>query len=245
MIEQTLPPFNLEEVLQSKPLREGHSKTLYALNERFCLVKVIPSLSSFTFNRYENIAGTEVIRLDFFELAAQKLARNRIPLAFRQRVAPDAYIAEICTNPLFEVIVKNAAQGSTLRKYPGLFPEGYRFKQPVVKFDFRIDPEDQPIAEDYLREAGVDPYRLRTLALQVNTLLCSWLAPRDLLDFCLVIGQNQEGTYMITSEISPDMMRLRSVDGRPLDKDLFRQGCGGEEIKATWAALVDELRRAQ
>lgn len=243
MLEQILPSFNLDQVLQSTPMLKGHSKILYKLNEHYCLVKLIPSLSSFTFNRYETMIGTEVLRLDFYERAAQKLEEHGISLAFKKRIAPDAYIAEICSNPPFEVIIKNAAQGSTVRKYPGLFVEGHRFKQPVVKFDFRIDPEDQPIAEDYLREAGIDPYQLKVIALQVNTLLKAWLAPRNLLDFCIIIGQRPDGTYCITSEISPDCMRLRSPDGQSLDKDLFRQGASQEQIVAIWSTLIEDIRK--
>ncbi|MFI7232158.1 phosphoribosylaminoimidazolesuccinocarboxamide synthase [Nonomuraea angiospora] len=143
--------------------------------------------------------------------------------------------------PPFEVIVKNRAVGSTVRKYPGLFPEGHVFHPPVVKFDFRIDPEDQPIGEDYLWGYGVDVEEFRHTARQCNDCLRKWLEPLDLWDFCLIIGPGPEGDLIINSEISPDCMRLRDRQGNSLDKDLFRQGAGHEHIVSVWSGLVGRL----
>ena len=137
--------------------------------------------------------------------------------------------------------MKNVATGSTTRKYPELFPEGHVFQRPVVKFDFRNDLEDQPIADDYVREAGLDPKALKRIALRINELLKSWLAPRNLVDFCLVIGESVSGELLITSEISPDCMRLKDVDGSSLDKDLFRFGASGSEIVRVWGELARDI----
>ena len=221
---------------------EGRSKAIHDIDGRHCLVRLIPSLTSFTYGRHELVAGTEVLRLDFFDMAVQKLRQAGIRTAFVRRVAADMYIAEYCRGMPFEVIVKNVAGGSTLVKYPGRFPAGHRFRRPVVKFDFRVDPEDQPISEDYVREAGFDANALKNVALRVNAVLRAWLRPCDLLDFCLIFGLDAAGRYSIISEISPDAMRLRSPEGRPLDKDLFRQGAPGVEILSAWRELAEGLR---
>jgi phosphoribosylaminoimidazole-succinocarboxamide synthase len=221
---------------------EGHSKRLFALDDDHYLVELIPSLSSFTFGRYELMPGTEVLRLDFYELAAQRLRRAGLRTAFVERVGPNRYVARRCVSPPFETIVKNVATGSTTRKYPGLFPEGHRFDPPIVKFDYRIDPEDQPIADDYVRASGYCPETLKAIALSVNTRLRAWLAPADLRDFCLIIGHDADGCETILSEISPDCMRLRDADGAALDKDLFRQGASRAAILAAWTRLVADVR---
>lgn len=239
----TLPStFDVAQALARNPLIVGRSKALYQIDEQYCLVRLIPSLSSFTHGRDELVPGTELLRLDFYELAAQHLAKAGVATAFCRRLGPDLYLANFCQEWPFEIIVKNRAVGSTLRKYPGLFMPGHCFNVPVVKFDYRINPEDQPIADDYLREAGCDPQMFKTIALQVNKVLQQWLAPRVLLDFCIVIGRHPEGDYVITSEISPDCMRLQDSMGRPLDKDLFRHGASHEEIRLIWADLVRSLQ---
>jgi phosphoribosylaminoimidazole-succinocarboxamide synthase len=230
------------EALNSTPMVQGRSKTLYDLGDGRVLVRLVPSLHSFTFGREAMMPGTDKLRLDFYERAAAKLAEAGIACAFESRVDETAYIARYCPGPPFEVIVKNVAAGSTIRKYPGLFAPGTRFAQPVVKFDFRADPEDIPIADDYLREYGYDVAAFRGIALATNEVLRNWLAPNDLWDFCVIVGADDAGKYWITSEVSPDGMRLKRPDGSSLDKDLFRQGEPAEKIMAAWKTLIDGLR---
>ncbi len=219
---------------------EGRSKRIWLLDDR-CVVELIPSLRSFTYDRDELVEDTGPLRLDFYERAAARLAKDGVRTAFIRRLAPTRYLAEYHAAPPFEVIVKNRAVGSTLVKYPGLFPPHEPLPRPVVKFDYRVDPEDQPIGEDYLRALGVPVKELRRLALKVNTSLCAWLHPIEVWDFCLIFGLDAGGAPVLISEVSPDCMRLRHPDGSSLDKDLFRHGGTPEEITAAWRRLLDEL----
>lgn len=228
-------------VESGEPTYQGISKNVYDLGDGTCLVRMIPSLSSFTYDRHELVPGTDRIRLDFYELAAARLHAAGIPCAFERRIDDTSYLARFCQTPPFEVIVKNYAAGSTLRKYPGLFQAGAKFTQPIVKFDFRVSPEDQPIADDYVREYGLDVAKMKALALAVNDVLCRWLQPRVLWDFCIIVGLDGGGDYSVSSEISPDAMRLRDADGSPLDKDMFREGASHAEILDVWDKLVSSL----
>jgi phosphoribosylaminoimidazole-succinocarboxamide synthase len=227
--------------LAAAPTLSGRSKDVYVLGDSgLCAIRLVPTLTSFTFARHEVVPGTELLRLDFYDLAAERLSSRGVPTAYVRRLAGDLYLSRYCEAPPFEVIVKNAAYGSTLRKYPALFAEGQRFSRPVVKFDFRTEPEDQPIAEDYVRELGYDVGRMKALALDVDRVLGDWLAPLDLVDFCLIIGRDGDG-YTVVSEISPDCMRLRTSSGESLDKDLFRMGASQEAIVGSWKRLVETL----
>ncbi|GIE99779.1 phosphoribosylaminoimidazolesuccinocarboxamide synthase [Paractinoplanes rishiriensis] len=220
---------------------EGRSKRLWLRDDGTCDVELIPSLRSFTYHRDELIEDTGPLRLDFYERAAARLGEAGIRTAFRGRLGPVRYRAAYRPAPPFEVIVKNRAVGSTTVKYPGLFPAGEPLPRPVVKFDYRVDPEDQPIGEDYLRALDVPVDAFRETALAVNTALRSWLHPLDLWDFCLILATDTDGTPIVISEVSPDCMRLRHPDGAKLDKDLFRDGGRPEEIVAAWRRLLDEL----
>ncbi|WP_198048305.1 phosphoribosylaminoimidazolesuccinocarboxamide synthase [Saccharomonospora iraqiensis] len=224
------------------PTVEGRSKKLWMVDERTCLVRLVESLSSFTFNRHDILPGTGRLRLDFHELASRRLTESGVACSFIRRLDATAYLSRFRDTPPFEVIVKNRAVGSTTRKYPGLFGENESLPAPVVKFDYRCDPEDQPIADDYLRVLGLPVDEMRRIALKVNTTLTEWLAPHQLWDFCLIFGIDESGNPEIISEISPDCMRLRSTEGRPLDKDLFRHGYSDAEIIETWEGLVAGLR---
>lgn len=220
---------------------QGRSKRLWLLPDGRCLVDLIPSLRSFTHARDELVTDTGPLRLDFYERAASKLAARGIRTAFCRRVSATCYLAEYHPAPPFEVIVKNRAVGSTVRKYPGLFRENQPLPTPVVKFDYRVDPEDQPIGEDYLRALGLPVQELRRLALAVNDTLRDWLRPVELWDFCLIFGLTGDGEPVLISEVSQDCMRLRHPDGSSLDKDLFRSGASHAEITAAWRRLFDEL----
>lgn len=220
----------------------GRSKKVWLLPADRCWVELIPSLRSYTHGRDELIEATGPLRLDFHAAATARLKAAGIPTALLRRTGPTSYLARYVPAPPFEVIVKNRAVGSTTVRYPGLFEPGAPLPRPVVKFDYRVDPEDQPIGEDYLRALGLPVDRLRAEALRVNDVLREWLAPVDVWDFCLIFGIAGDGSPVLISEVSPDCMRLRGPDGAALDKDLFRQGASAAEIEAAWRRLVDGLR---
>jgi phosphoribosylaminoimidazole-succinocarboxamide synthase len=232
----------LETAGKAAPDIVGRSKRLWLLPGGRCLVQIIPSLRSFTYQRDEIVERTGPLRLDFYERAAAKVESAGVPCAFLERVSDDSYVADYCPAAPFEVIVKNRATGSTTRKYPGLFEDGMPLPRPVVKFDYRTDPEDQPIGEDYLRALGLPVDDMREAALAVNEVLRSWLRPLDVWDFCLIFGQKADGGLTVISEISQDCMRLRHQDGSPLDKDLFRSGIEGDEIVNQWSRVLDVIR---
>lgn len=220
----------------------GRSKKIWLVEAGRCVVEMIPSLRSFTHDRDELMDGTAELRLDFFEHVSGVLAAAGVPTVFRERLGPTTYLADYRPSVPFEVIVKNRATGSTIRKYPGLFEEGHTFEPPVVKFDYRTDPEDQPIGEDYLRAVGMDVEAYRRLALNCNTVLRGLLSPLELWDFCLVVAADEEHGLVVNSEISPDCMRLRRADGEPYDKDLFRRGASREQILERWTELMGLVR---
>lgn len=229
----------IDRVISDSPIMEGRSKRIYEYKDDLLLVELIPSLTSYTYDRHELVEGTDVLRLDFYEKAVEVLSKEGIKTAFVERVDSRRYIAQHCSNPPFEVIVKNFAIGSTLKFYPGLFEKYAEFENPIVKFDYRTDPEDQPIAADYIREYGEDPEALKSIALNVNKALKEWMSDLVLVDFCLIFGKNSRGEYVITSEVSPDGMRLKSESGRSLDKDLFRKGASHENIRKEWKRLLN------
>ncbi|MEV0261774.1 phosphoribosylaminoimidazolesuccinocarboxamide synthase [Streptomyces sp. NPDC050617] len=245
MREGAVDPFDsdaLARLADSEPADiTGRSKELWLLPDDLCLVRLIPSLRSFTYDRDELVDETGPLRLDFYERAAAELTKAGVPCAFRERVGRNMYVAEYRPAPPFEVIVKNVANGSTTRKYPGLFPDGEPLPRPVVKFDYRVDPEDQPIGEDYLRALDLPVDAMRDHAFTVNDVLRSWLEPLEIWDFCVIFGLDAAGGLSLISEVSQDCMRIRHPDGSRLDKDLFRDGMSGSEIVTQWKRAFDGI----
>jgi phosphoribosylaminoimidazole-succinocarboxamide synthase len=68
-----------------------------------------------------------------------------------------------------------------------------------------------PVARFEL-EHGYEPGAVKALALSASELLREWLRPAELLDVRFVVCRGSDGRPTITSEISPDRMRLRVSD---------------------------------
>lgn len=222
---------------------EGKSKRIYSYKEDVVLVELKPTLGSFTFNKKAEIPGTEILRLDFYEAVSECFKKHGILSTFIFRQTESTFLAKYIENvPPFETIIKNYAVGSTLRKYPGLFEPNEKLAHPIVKFDYRIDPEDQPIADDYVALYGVDVMRVKEVALKLNKLLSDLLSPYLLLDICFIFGTDENGQLFLTSEVSPDGFRVRDIDGDPYDKDIFRLGLPDKLLFERWKTLIDHVK---
>ncbi len=239
-----LEPEWISEIKKRPPVREGRSKRVWRIDNDLCLVELKPTLRSFTFAREETVPGTDVLRMSFFAYACGVLSRVGIQHAFRYRIDERSYASRFCEEPPVEVIVKNYAVGSTQVLYPGLFESGMKFSFPVVKFDFRAEPQDLPLPDDYLRELGLPAGAFRETALQVNRALASALPQFNIIDFCLIYGRASDGSWLITSELSPDSMRIRNAAGDSYDKDLFRHGEPEDLLRSRWQELVERIGEA-
>ncbi len=130
-----------------------------------------------------------------------------------------------------EVIIRNIAAGSLVRKYP--FKEGQKLVPPVIITDFKSDAYGDPMINDDLIRAlrlatDAQLAAMRERALQVNTVLKEYLGKRGLLlpDFKLEFG-TAGAQLLVADEISCDTCRLWLKDsGESLDKDIFRYDRG-------------------
>ncbi len=126
-----------------------------------------------------------------------------------------------------EVIVRNIAAGSLVKKYP--FKTGQKLDPPILLFDYKSDEHGDPMINDDIALAlGLatkdELYRIRKLALRVNSILVGYLDERNLLlpDFKLEFGR-RNGEIVLADEISCDTCRFwDKATGESLDKDVFR-----------------------
>jgi adenylosuccinate lyase len=131
-----------------------------------------------------------------------------------------------------EVIVRNIAAGS-LAKRLGI-EEGLVLLRPAVEFSYKNDElhdplvtEDQIIALGWADSARIQA--LRTLALEIDEILRSYLVTRNLVlvDFKLEFGIYKKD-LILADEISPDTCRFWDREtNEKLDKDRFRRDLGG------------------
>lgn len=166
------------------------------------------------------------------------LEKNGIATQFIDLLEPNVMLAKKLEMIPIEVIVRNIATGSLVRKYP--IDEGTRLEPPIVQMDFKDDEYHDPMLNDSLIKAlGIATQEeidiLTEKALEINESLVKFFADAGiiLVDFKVEFGKDTEGNILLGDEISPDGCRLWDSETLDmLDKELFRKGKDSEVMDA-------------
>lgn len=266
MIEQVLAQIDVD--FDNLPLLvRGDSKEIRLLTPRIALAKLLPTVYSYTYNRYGLAPGTDEARTHFSAELFRKMADEPGPFHLGSaylgivKTANGLLLAEqvvdVCN---LEVRVKRFHIGSPLHRY--LYADSHptrkdglplhrwsRFEEPVVCFDWRNplqDEEgtrlaDEPLPDDYAALWIDDIAAAKRLARSAF----SWIerkfaqAGLQLVDICFFIDRT--GTVLY-GEISPDCMRVRdspSADAEAFDKDVWRSGGTPEDVVARYWQLYE------
>jgi len=145
-----------------------------------------------------------------------------------------------------EVIVRNYAYGSQLKRMPLLKPLK-RFSKPIVEFHYKRDELKDPLVlpEDIL-EAGIltenELKQIVNLALRINDLLMKLFEKHGLtlVDLKLEFGK-RDGRIVLGDELSGDTMRLLDKEGRHLDKEAYRRGAAPSELVENYRKILEIL----
>lgn len=269
MFEQVLQGLHID--FMSLPLLTvGESKEIRLLTPKITLAKLLPTVYSFTNNRYGTAAGTERVRAHFsaelFRAMSRQPGPRHLAHAFLGLVECPQHgplLAEHVVSPgNLEVRVKRYHIGSPLHRY--LYTDHHptahngppltrwsRFEQPVVCFDWRHplhDDEgrrlaDEPLPDDYAAQWLDQPQRAKQLARDTFEWTEALFVSRGLklIDICYFIDSS--GT-VIFGEISPDCMRVRSRaadDSDALDKDEWRSGGEAHTVLERYRRLYETV----
>ncbi|MCK4969114.1 MAG: phosphoribosylaminoimidazolesuccinocarboxamide synthase, partial [Thermoplasmata archaeon] len=128
---------------------------------------------------------------------------------------------------MLEVIVRNYAAGSLVRRYP--FQDGMELDNPIVNMDLKNDAYHDPLVNtDIALALGLanlqEQREMKEIGLRVNEVLVEYFDEMGLIlaDFKIEIGRFK-GKLIVGDEISPDTMRLwDKKTGKSLDKDVYR-----------------------
>ena len=137
-----------------------------------------------------------------------------------------------------EVIVRNIATGSLVRKYP--IDDGMKLDPPIVQMDFKDDEYHDPMLNDSIIKAlGIATQEeidiLTEKALKINDILTKFFMDAGiiLVDYKVEFGKDKDGNILLGDEISPDGCRLWDSETLDmLDKELFRKGKDAEVMEA-------------
>jgi phosphoribosylaminoimidazole-succinocarboxamide synthase len=246
------------------PTLEGESKKLWQISpaqlaaygihhsEPVCIVKLKPTVYSYTGKRDEIIPGTEKLRLKATEVMWNWLKEAGIDVPVHH-TGSDYYAMDLVEAPPIEVVVKAAHVGTPKHRLYGTNLHKTRTGEviandqahkPYVRFDWRNpknNPENgQALADECIPTELADKYidtRIATATAR-NAFACLQgnLAARgvELQDICFFIAQNG---FSLFSEVSPDGLRAKWLHS-DLDKDAFRKGNTRAEVIKAYALLV-------
>lgn len=266
MLEQVLSQIDVD--FQTLPLLvRGDSKEIRLLTPKIALARLLPTVYSFTYNRYGEVPGTDEVRTRFSAELFRKMATDPGPFhlgsAFlglvktKNGILLAEQVVDTCN---IEVRVKRFHIGSPLHRY--LYMDRHhrrndgapllrwtRFEKPVVCFDWR-----HPLQDENGKRLADEPLSDDYAALWIDNLPAAKKLARDaflwieqqftraglqLVDICFFIDRT--GTVLY-GEISPDCMRVRdraSADAEAFDKDLWRSGGSPEEVLTRYRSLYE------
>ena len=166
------------------------------------------------------------------------LEENGVATQFIDLPEPNVMVAKKLEMIPIEVIVRNIATGSLVRRYP--IEDGTKLDPPLVQMDFKNDDYHDPMLNDSIIKAlGIATQEeidiLTEKALKINEILTAFFADAGiiLVDYKVEFGKDKDGNILLGDEISPDGCRLWDSETlEMLDKELFRKGKDDEVMDA-------------
>ncbi|WP_252315747.1 phosphoribosylaminoimidazolesuccinocarboxamide synthase [Sinobaca sp. H24] len=214
-------------------LYEGKAKRLYETDTPGLLwVEYKDEATAFNGEKKDVLKGKGELNNVISSLLFEKLTSLGIRNHFEKKISETEQLVHKTTIIPLEVVVRNVVAGS-LKKRTGI-PEGTEVDVPVVEFYYKDDELGDPlINDDHIRllhaAEPAQTIEMRKLALEVNDALKRHFDECELIlvDFKLEFGTTEDGTILLSDEISPDTCRLWDKTTREkFDKDLFRYGLG-------------------
>ena len=216
-------------------LYEGKAKKVFATDDPdLCVVSYKDDATAFNGKKKGTIGGKGVVNNRMSNFMFKMLEENGIHTHYVEELNDrDTVVKKVEIVPL-EVIVRNRAAGSFSKKYG--VPEGSDLASPILEFDYKSDPLDDPLVNNYhilalglATQEEIDT--IASMALKIDQLMIDFFKKCnvELVDFKLEFGRFH-GEIVLADEISPDTCRFWDLDTHEkLDKDRFRRDMGGVE----------------
>ena len=216
-------------------LYEGKAKKVFATDDPdLCVVSYKDDATAFNGKKKGTIVGKGVVNNRMSNFMFKMLEENGTHTHYVEELNDrDTVVKKVEIVPL-EVIVRNRAAGSFSKKYG--VPEGSDLASPILEFDYKSDPLDDPLVNNYhilalglATQEEIDT--IASMALKIDQLMIDFFKKCnvELVDFKLEFGRFH-GEIVLADEISPDTCRFWDLDTHEkLDKDRFRRDMGGVE----------------
>jgi phosphoribosylaminoimidazole-succinocarboxamide synthase len=216
-----------------KSLYKGKAKSVYEMDDDTVVIEFRDDITAGDGAKKEAIAGKGALNAEISAGIFELLEKKGVKTHFLGFERPNRHIAKKVEIVPVEVICRNIATGSLLRRYP--FGEGQEFNPPLIEFGYKSDEYHDPMVnKDIALALGLvktkdELVKMREIALDVNSILRDFLLSKNiiLVDFKLEFGYDGQGDLILADEISPDTCRFWDAETREImDKDRFRKDLG-------------------
>lgn len=213
-------------------LYEGKAKSVYLTkNSEELLVVFRDDITAFNGEKKDYFSGKGVYNATVSAFFFTMLEKKGIKTHFIRMVDDRSMLVSKLEMIPLEVIVRNRATGSLVKRFP--FKEGEVLKPPLIVFDYKSDESgDPPICDDIIFALDIlKPEELQTIhqiALKINEALYEFFDKLGLVfvDIKVEFGRFN-GEIVLGDEISMDSIRLWDKEsGESFDKDVYRFGKG-------------------
>lgn len=229
----------------NQPIYRGKAKSVFRTSVPGELKVVFrDDITAFNGEKKDTLAGKGEYNARVSAFFFEFLEKNGIPTHFiRMEDEKTMIVRELTMIPL-EVIARNIAAGSIVKKFP--FKKGQRIDPPVIVTDYKSDEHGDPsINDDLILALGFltadSLAEVREMTLKINKLLKDFFANVgiELVDFKIEFGCSGDKIFL-GDEISMDSMRLWDLaTGESLDKDVYRLGTG--DVISVYGKVVEKI----
>jgi phosphoribosylaminoimidazole-succinocarboxamide synthase len=215
-----------------KLIYRGKAKNVYKGEGDNVVIEFRDDLTAGDGAKKDTRLGKGALNAEISARLLEEVERHGVKTHLLEYIHPNKFLAKKLTIIPIEVICRNIATGSLIRRYP--FEEGKELNTPIVEFGYKSDEHHDPMLnEDIAVALGAatreELKEMRRITLEVNKILRDFLISKGiiLVDFKLEFGRDIEGSLLLGDEISPDTCRFWDAEtGAIMDKDRFRQDLG-------------------
>ncbi|HHU91733.1 MAG TPA: phosphoribosylaminoimidazolesuccinocarboxamide synthase [Halanaerobiaceae bacterium] len=226
---------------------EGKAKIVYkTADEDKVIVKFKDVATAFDGKKKGEIKEKGLLNTAISAIFFELLEEKGIPTHYLELIAADEMLARKVEIIPIEVVVRNIAAGSLVRRLG--FPEGEVMEKPILEFYYKDDALGDPLMNEYhifgKKLATAEELKIiKKMAFDINEVLLAYLKEKgiDLVDFKLEFGRDKEGRIYLADEISPDTCRFWDSETKEvLDKDRFRKDMG--KIEDAYREILARLQ---
>lgn len=210
----------------------GKAKTVYDAGDGTAVIEFRDDITAGDGAKKERKEGKGAINAEISARLLKLLEKSGIKTHFIEFQKPNRLLVRNVKIIPVEVILRNIATGSLVRRYP--FKDGQSLNPPIVEFGYKSDKYHDPMLNDEIAVAlnlctEEELEYMRNETRKINTVLKDFFLERGivLVDFKLEFGRTPEGEIVLADEISPDTCRFWDKEtGEVMDKDRFRRDMG-------------------